>query len=315
MNRTRQASLQCETDGTFLYMGDFMSNKISLKNPRTLEEQVNILKEHGMKIEDKENAIKILSKINYYRFVSYALHKKKNDRYISGTRFIDTYRLYEFDKKLRNIIMSILETIEIAIKTNIAYNISNRHGSDAHTKNEIFKDEKLHSGFLKELDKEVYRNRKESFVKHHKDKYNGKFPIWVIIELASFGMVSRMYSNLIREEQRIISRSWADLDFKLLLGGLPNLAHVRNICAHYSKLYNRKINILPKLHKKYNKYDIDKTKIFASILVIKEFTIKNNNNEWDMFLIQLESLIEAYSDVVNLELIGFKSEWKEILYL
>ena len=212
--------------------------------------------------------------------------------------------------------MGILESIEISIKTNITYNISNRHGADAHIKSDIFKNKELHSGFLKELDKEVYRNRKEAFVKHHKDKYEGKFPIWVIIELASFGMVSRMYSNLIKEEQRIIARNWAGLDFKLLLGGLPNLAHVRNICAHYSKLYNRKINILPKLHKKYNGYNIDKTKIFASILVIKEFTIKNNKVEWDMFQIQLESLIEAYSDVVDLSLLGFDElKWKEILDL
>lgn len=296
-------------------MGEFMGNESGLKDPRTLEEQVNILKEHGMKIEDKENAIKILSKINYYRFNSYALHKKKNNRYIDGTSFIDTYRLYEFDKKLRNSIMSILETIEIAIKTNIAYNISNRHGADAHTKSEIFKNEELHRGFLEELDKEIHRNRKEEFVKHHKNKYNGNFPVWVIIELASFGVVSRMYSNLVTEEQKVISRSCIGLDFKLLLGGLPNLTHIRNICAHYSKIYNRKINILPKLHKKYNKYNIDKTKIFATILVIKEFAIKNNNIEWDMFLIQLESLIEAYSDVVDLDLIGFKNEWEEILYL
>lgn len=293
-----------------------MSCDIVLKSPKTLEEQVNILKEHGMEIEDEEFAINVLSKINYYRFVSYALHKKRNKRYIQRTSFNDTYRLYEFDKKLRNSLMNILESIEVSIKTNIAYNIANRHGAEGHVKSEIFKNEKLHSEFLEKLYKEVERNKKEPFVIHHKSNYKGRFPIWVIIELASFGAVSRMYSNLLREDQRVIAKSWVNLDYKLLLGGLPNLSYIRNICAHYKKIYNRKLTIIPRLHKKYNKYNIDKTKIFASILVIKEFTIRNNNErEWDMFLIQLESLIETYSDVVDLDLIGFTKRWREILNL
>ena len=285
-----------------------------LKTPRTVDEQINILREHGMDIEDEEYSVKVLSRINYYRFTPYALHRKFNNKYICGTSFQNTHRLYEFDKKLRNSLIEILESIEILMKTNIAYTLSNKYGADAHTRSELFQKEELHIKFLKELEKEVKRNSKEGFVKHHKKKYNGNFPIWVIVELASFGVISRMYANLLKEDQRLIARSSIGLDYSLLLGGLPNLSHVRNICAHYGKLYNRKINILPKLHKNYNGYNIDKTKIFATILVIKEFMLKNNSEEWEMFLIKLESLIDSYSDVLDLNLIGFKENWKEILH-
>ena len=60
---------------------------------------------------------------------------------------------------------------------------------------------------------EIKRNYREPFVIHHKEKYNGKFPIWAVIELISFGALSRMYSNLKREDQRIVSRELLGLDY------------------------------------------------------------------------------------------------------
>jgi len=44
-----------------------------LKSPKTFEEQIAILRQHGLKIEDENIAIDILSKLNYYRFSAYLL--------------------------------------------------------------------------------------------------------------------------------------------------------------------------------------------------------------------------------------------------
>ena len=46
---------------------------MDLKKPLTFEEQLDKLVTHGIVITDKEKAIDILKKVNYYRFTGYAL--------------------------------------------------------------------------------------------------------------------------------------------------------------------------------------------------------------------------------------------------
>lgn len=286
-----------------------------LKLPKSFDEQLEILLKHNMIIEDRDKAIDILNKVNYYRFNGYALRFKKNNRYIDGTTFGKIHSIYQFDKSLRHSLMEALEIIEISLRTSIEYNLAQRHGSEAHLNQTIFVNKRYHAEFVACLTKELERNSKELFVKHHIINYNNKFPIWVVLELSSFGTLSKMYKNLVVPEQKVISKHFCNLNYSLLTGGIYHLSYVRNICAHHSRIYDKNLRILPKLHKKYDKYEIDKTKIFASILVIKEFLLYRNKTEWDMFHIKIESLIEAYQGVINLDSIGFKPEWREILNL
>ena len=212
---------------------------------------------------------------------------------------------------MKNLIIGALESIEISIRTYVAYTLAHKYGADSYTKSEIFENEKYHSGLMREISKEIKRNYREPFVIHHKEKYNGKFPIWAVIELISFGALSRMYSNLKREDQRIVSRELLGLDYKLLVAGLLHLSYVRNICAHYGRLYNKKFVVFTRLHKKYSKYNVEGNSLLATILTIKE--LMPNKDEWEVFKIQLEALIEENENIIDLKLIGFLENWKEIL--
>jgi len=51
-----------------------------------------------------------------------------------------------------------------------------------------------------------HENRRTLVVKHHQGKYGGQFPIWVIIEFFSMGMLSYCYSDLKSEDQKTIDR-------------------------------------------------------------------------------------------------------------
>lgn len=288
-----------------------MENEIKLKEPKTFDEQLNILEKRGLIIDNRELAKKVLSVINYYRLTAYAIQFKVENKYIGDIRFDTIYKLYNFDKKMKNLIVGALESIEISIRTYIAYTLAHKYGADSYTKSEIFENEKYHNGLMNEINKEIKRNYKEPFVIHHNDKYNGKFPIWAIIELISFGALSRMYSNLKREDKRIISRELLGLDYKLLVAGLLHLSYVRNICAHYGRLYNKKLVVFTRLHKKYSQYNIEGNSLFATILSIKE--LMSNKDEWIVFKIQLEALLEENKDIVDLNLIGFTENWSEIL--
>lgn len=303
-------------------MNSGVSNNVQLKDHKSFEEQVQILKSRNMKIENEEKAIEILKMTNYYRITAYALQFKTESGYVDGATFETMYKLYKFDKRLRHIILEILESIEISLRTYMAYHLSMKYGAEAQENEQIFKNNdyykgyddnygRHHNGLIDEIRSEILKSRKELFVKHHLNKYNGHFPIWVVVELFSFGMLSKTYMNLILEDQKAISKNCFDINYKLLESWLNNLSYIRNICAHYGRLYNKKMTITPMIHNKYKKDNIVLNRFFISILAIKELT--KNIPEWATFKIQLETLIHEYIDVIDLELIGFPENWSEIL--
>ena len=87
-------------------MDHFESNPI--KNAKTFEEQLLILQSRGIIVENPQEAILALQKVNYYRLVAYGLTLKdesKQDSYLEGTTFQQLISIYEFDKKLRQLLL------------------------------------------------------------------------------------------------------------------------------------------------------------------------------------------------------------------
>lgn len=302
-----------------------MEETTQLKEPKTFEEQIQILKSRNMEIENEERAIEILKRTNYYRLTAYALQFKHNDKYNDIT-FDKMYNLYKFDMKLRHLILSVLENIEISLRTYIAYNLSIKYGAEAHNREELFKDIDLykgyidangeyHNGLLDEIKSEQIKKKNEPFVKHHIKTYKGKFPIWAVVELFSFGMLSKMYKNLIVAEQKEISRGCFNTNYQLLESWLDTLAYIRNTCAHYGRLYNKKLPKIPKIHSRYNKYKdhIEINKLFVAILALKE--LLTPINKYDEFKENLKELIKEYIDIIDLYTLGFIDEWEEVLDL
>ncbi|MCF8023602.1 MAG: hypothetical protein K9L17_13025 [Clostridiales bacterium] len=60
------------------------SEESRIKKPTTFAEQVNILKSRNLQIEDEEQAIETLSRINYYRLSAYMLSFKDGNRFHDG---------------------------------------------------------------------------------------------------------------------------------------------------------------------------------------------------------------------------------------
>lgn len=98
-----------------------MADLHQVKPPTTYAEQVEILHSRGLEIPDTDKAIQILKQVNYYRLSAYMLSLKNDDHFIAGTTINNVYNLYDFDRKLRNLLMSALETVEVAFRTHIAY--------------------------------------------------------------------------------------------------------------------------------------------------------------------------------------------------
>lgn len=247
-----------------------MSN-IHLKERKTFEEQLDILKDRNVIIEDEEEALHTLSKINYYRLSAYGLTLKKKDKnvYNYGVTFNQIKRIYDFDKRLRELFLYYLETVEIEFRTKIAYHHAHDFSALGYKKSKHFKSAYYHRLFLEKLEEAIQKSSKELFVIHHKSKYKGLFPFWVAIEVTSFGDLSRLYRNLLRETKiKVIEH--LNIPPETVASWLHTLSYIRNICAHYGRLYGKNIVIKPSLSK-FKSKNINNNTVFAIVFILMYF--------------------------------------------
>ncbi|KXH81852.1 Abi family protein [Sporosarcina sp. HYO08] len=285
------------------------SNNNRIKKPTTPQEQIELFRSRNLHIENEEKAIEILSRINYYRFSAYTLTLKQNDRFLAGTTFEDVYRLYEFDRKLRSLLVANLEVIEITFRAQLALFHSHKYGATGYLDSENFINPSYHVEMVKQLNREIHRS-KEIFVHHHKSKYEGVFPVWVAIEVTSFSLLSKIYSNLKNKDKAIIAKSNYHFPYEYVKNWLYSLSTFRNICAHYGRVYNRKLPIHLKIDEDDRKKGVKGNSVFAAILIMGKLII--DRTEWDSFVTSLSVLIEEY-DVVDLDRLGFPLNWEELL--
>lgn len=180
---------------------------VEVKRFANYEEQIEILRKHGCIIDDDIYCREKLLAIGYYRLSAYFLPFKQLDgSYLAGTRFETVYRIYEFDRKLRSLLFMAIEVIEIALRSQVSYFYSSKYGSLGYKQADNFNSKHNHERFESNLNREIANNDKVAFVKHHADKYGGNFPIWVITELFTFGMLSYFYNDLKTTDKKSLAR-------------------------------------------------------------------------------------------------------------
>ena len=89
------------------------------KTFKTLDEQIEILKQKGLVIDDIEQTKSILLRENYFFLSGYRklFLKSSVDRtFKEGTNFSEIYALFSFDRQLRNIIFKNILIVENNLK-------------------------------------------------------------------------------------------------------------------------------------------------------------------------------------------------------
>ncbi|MDC3411860.1 Abi family protein [Aquibacillus sp. 3ASR75-11] len=212
------------------------------------------MKLRNLEVDNSKFAEETLKRINYYRLSAYMLTLKEDNEFIEGTTFNQLLAIYEVDRKLRHLLMEALETIEIAFRTHITYLIAH-NGTLGYENKGNFLDETWHDEFLNELEKSFAIRRKGGlFIEHHYRKYAGKFPIWVAIEVTSFGTLSKLYKNLREEDKKEIAKTYYTVPYTYVESWLRTLSNVRNVCAHFGRIYNKNLTFRPALFKNEKMY-------------------------------------------------------------
>ena len=208
------------------------------KKNNYFREQLDILIARGLVVEDEDVALSILQRINFYRFTAYTLTFKNDDYFFPNTTFDKIYNHYQFDTKFGNLLMEIIEYIEISFRTTISNLIAIKYGSLGHENKDNFRIEKFHTSFMEELQSCIYKSNRELAIAHYRENYKGQYPIWVVSEIITFGILSKLYKNMKTADQKNLARTYyPKVDYRDLGNWLEVLTIIRNRCAHYSRLF------------------------------------------------------------------------------
>ena len=306
---------------------------MKVKQFKTLDEQIEILKYKGLIINDEEYAKQVLLRENYFFLSGYRHVFMRSDdpkKYIEGATFEELYSLFLFDRQFRNIIFKNLLIIENNLKSIISYRLSKKYGYKEHDylkpKNFDTSPEKSRqvNDLIKKMKRQVRVNgRQHSATMHYLSNY-GYIPLWVLVKVLSFGIVSELYS-ILRIDDRIAIAEIYRTDIVTLSTYLPILSNYRNLCAHEDILYENKTqkiisntiyHKLLNIEKVNDEYKYGKNDLFALLIIMKHLLtndeIKNIVIEIDHALENLDYNLHSIPISKVMDRMGFPMNWKDI---
>lgn len=287
--------------------GGFMAEKI----PATINEQIAILKERGCEFEDENAARETLRYINYFRLSNYfEPFSVSKHKYEDGTTFGKIMRIYEMDKKMRSILLAALESVEIALRASVSNFHALKYGAQGYLNGASFGHSHNHKQFLHHIEHLIDSNSDRAFVKHYNAKHSGHFPLWVIMELFSFGTLAFFYKDMHMTDKKELSARYYNCSAACLDSWVFCLSELRNYCAHYNRLYGNRFTVIPKKPADYSA-ELSND-VWSYIIVLKQ--LYHNKDNWNERAAKpISRLIRKNADIIRLSDLGFPEDWESLL--
>ncbi|MCI5677943.1 MAG: Abi family protein [Candidatus Faecisoma sp.] len=315
-----------------------------MKEFKTIDEQINLLKSRNISFDDETKAKDILLNNNYYNIINgykdLFLDCNNPHNYKQGTKFEEIYALYDFDRQLRNIFLEYILKIENLLRSLVAYYFSQIHGNDNYLKLDNFenfsktfvilekkqKQIKFIQFLIGNINKNIAQNIDNKYISHYMTTY-GFTPLWVLVNILSFGDICNFYKLMKQSERVAISKCFNIQEYDLT-SLLNILCKTRNLCAHDERLYNynfqaytsindTKYHSLLNLPKSNNRYIIGKNDLYAVVIALKlllnEEDYKKFHNKLFSRIMSIQSKLNTITvnDVLNA--MNFPSNWHDIL--
>ena len=303
------------TLGGVLFYGVYMSTK----EFKSIDEQVQLLRSRGLKINDLERAKEFLYRNNYYRISGYSLTLRKHDVFSKTATFDNIIDIYEFDHELRHILLKYIEIIEVTVKSIYAYEFSKRYGPTEYLNNAHFTNSKKHQEIIQKAEEQKRaRLPHEPYLKHFVEDLHEDVPLWAYVDLLTISDISFMYSISEQQLKLDIAKNIGILNRgdELLAKFMHSITIIRNLCAHGSRLYNRLFEQKPSLNKQEKKWlitqsngEVDNSHLFGFIIIMKRLLEPAS-------FIALKTEISLLTDkypFVNLQYYGFRNDWLKTL--
>ncbi len=303
------------------------------KQFKNLDEQVEIFKYKGLIINDEKYAKEVLLRENYF-FLSGYRHLFMNPEnpkfYLEGTTFEELYSLFLFDRQFRNIIFKNLLIVENNAKSIFSYQLSKKYGYKEHdylkpSNFDMSPDKSRQvNDLIKKMKRQVRVNGSQHTATAHYISNYGYIPLWVLVKVLSFGIISEFYSILKMDDRVSIAKIY-NINVEDLTNYLSLLANYRNVCAHEDILFEnktqREINntvyhALLGIKKVDNEYVQGKNDLFALLIILRQLLrnedVKNLILEIDRALENLKLNLHTITIEKVLDRMGFPHNWEEI---
>ena len=289
------------------------------KQPIALLQQLKLLEQRGLIIQNEEIALSQLQSISYFRLASYwhSMEVPNSDKhqFLPNSNFDDVIELYQFDKKLRTLVFTSIQDIEIALRTRIIQCFSLKYGAFWFMDVRLFKNESIFAACLENIQKEVNRSN-EDFLKEHFKKYDEPSlpPVWKTMEVISFGTLSKLYCNFNDTGvKKQVAKSFGLPQYLYLESWMKCASVLRNYCAHHARLWNRRFPIMPQLPKRLplkwiGTNCIRPIKLYAQLCCLAYWEQSINPNS--QFKSGIKTLL-SHTPQATLKAMGFPANWRE----
>ena len=304
------------------------------KTFKTLDEQIQILQNKGLVISDINQTKEILLRENYFFLMGYRhiFFKSTQERvFIPGTTFEELYAIFNFDRQIRNIFFKNILIVENNAKSIFSYQLSKNYGfkendylnpknfnRDASKKRQV-------NDLLKKIQRQIRINGGQHAATQHYLNNYGYLPLWIVVKVLSFGIVSELYTILKKEDQEAIASIYG-IDVDELNIYYPILANYRNLCAHEDILFdhrsqraipNNKYHSLLNIPTMDNEYIYGKDDLFALIIILRRMLRQDNFHllvqEISYELDILNGKLHTISIDKVMDMMGFPVNYKNIL--
>lgn len=156
-------------------------------------------------------------------------------------------------------------------------------------------------------------------IKHYKEKYTTPFmpPLWVVSELMTFGELSKCVSSTANLQIRsAVAKDLGLPTTETLEGTIQMIAYVRNLCAHYARLWNRRfVKRSPYIKRFRDDFTVNVSgqqaqpqNFVYNVLVILARLLVHQSRD-TTFPLRVKGLAESRSEY-ELQSMGFPSEWE-----
>ena len=278
-----------------------------------------------MVIASREDVEKALKSVGFYRLRGYSFHLYDNatKKYFPGTKFEDILKLYQFDQELSALIFSMISKIEIALRVRLVEALL-IHGDPLILQDSsIFKEKKMYWQNMSTIASEIARSN-DVFIKHNFDNHEGEVPVWAVVEVLSFGTLSKIIKNLKTGTGSTYSILASNYQYTSKKGNLVTpskkmfsswvqaVSVLRNMCAHNSRIYNRTIHTTPEI------LNADKVTpapahngLYQILLAMKY--LRSSDEEWMLFVNELDKLLQNNGGVLSFTAMNMPTDWKSHL--
>lgn len=197
-----------------------------MKEFKTYNEQIDLLKSRGLIISNEDYTLEKLKEENYYNIINgykeLFINEGTKDNFVLGSTFEEIYALYDFDRALKNIIFKSILKVENILRSLVAYNFSEKYGNDNYLKMDNFETLKESGCTYKKYQERVTQIQtllanlqsdiskainKRSYINHYILNY-GFIPLWVLVNTITLGRLSQFYSLMNQSVRVEVSKHW-----------------------------------------------------------------------------------------------------------